>query len=348
MRSFFLKLYKWEFWPFWFFYIPVYFYWLSLSVWAKSIFFFTAANPLMEMGGFINYSKYNVLRLFPDEFIPKTLFIYKKSQKENIAKHLQEIALGFPIIAKPDMGERGKRIAKVDNLEELNAYFAEFPNRNIILQEYVDYALEFGIMYYRFPEEEQGVISSMVEKEFLTVCGDGKLTVRELVTQDMRMAIYLEHLEKIYRNKTTLEEIPEKGKIILLEPIGNHRRGTTFLDANHKINDDLLAVFEKLSQDLDGFYFGRYDVKAKSLEDLYAGKNFKIMELNGTNSEPAHIYDPKMPLWKAYRDLFRHWKNIYKIGIKNHQKGIPYLSFKDGMKHALAKKLISYVPQYED
>jgi hypothetical protein len=348
MRSFFLKLYKWEFWPFWFFYIPVYFYWMYLSVRAKSLFFFAATNPIMEMGGFINYSKYNVLKLFPKEFIPKTLFIHKTSQKENIVELLQKSELNFPIIAKPDMGERGNRIAKVDNLEELREYFAEFPHRNILLQEYIDYALEYGIMFYRFSENERGTISSMVEKEFLTVCGDGKSTVRELIEADSRRTLYLEHLEEVYKNKSTLDQTPKKGKVVLLEPIGNHRRGTTFLDANHKINEDLLTVFDKLSQGLEGFYFGRYDIKAKSLEDLYAGKNFKIMELNGVNSEPAHIYDPKMPLWKAYRDLFRHWKTIYRIGTQKHQEGIPYLPFKEGMKHAFAKKIISYVPQYED
>ena len=34
------------------------------------------------------------------------------------------------------------------------------------------------------------------------------------------------------------------------------------------------------------------DVKFNSWEELYEGKNFMIIELNGSGSEPTHIYDP--------------------------------------------------------
>ena len=61
------------------------------------------------------------------------------------------------------------------------------------------------------------------------------------------------------------------------------------------------------------------------MEDLYTGQNIKIMELNGANSEPAHIYDPKMPILKAYRFLFNHWSNLYQISVRNHENGINYI-----------------------
>jgi len=43
------------------------------------------------------------------------------------------------------------------------------------------------------------------------------------------------------------EEILPAGTVKLLEPIGNHNRGTKFLDGNHLINSELLNFFDALS-----------------------------------------------------------------------------------------------------
>ena len=43
------------------------------------------------------------------------------------------------------------------------------------------------------------------------------------------------------------------------------------------------------------------------------GKNFKILELNGAKSEPAHIYHPGFPISEAYKVVFEHCNEIYTI-----------------------------------
>jgi hypothetical protein len=68
-------------------------------------------------------------------------------------------------------------------------------------------------------------------------------------------------------------------------------------------------------------------MKVKSIEDLYEGKNIRIMELNGVSSEPGHIYDPKNTLWAAYRDLALHWKIIADISIQQQRQGIMPVPF---------------------
>ena len=78
---------------------------------------------------------------------------------------------------------------------------------------------------------------------------------------------------------------------------------------------------------MEGFYFGRFDMKVKSIEDLYEGKNIRIMEVNGTTSEPAHIYDPNYKLMNAYADIFYNMKLVQNIAIQNHKKGIEYTPF---------------------
>ena len=89
-------------------------------------------------------------------------------------------------------------------------------------------------------------------------------------------------------------------------------------------NEQLEEVFDKIALQIEGYNFGRFDLRVSSEEDLSRGVNMKIMELNGANSEPAHIYDPKMPLITAYKALFRHWKNLFQVSVANHKLGVPY------------------------
>jgi phosphomannomutase len=58
------------------------------------------------------------------------------------------------------------------------------------------------------------------------------------------------------------------GENRLLEPIGNHCRGTKFVNANHLINNQLDEVFSKISEGFEGFYYGRFDMKVESIDDL--------------------------------------------------------------------------------
>lgn len=332
MRKFWLKIYKWEFWSFWFFYIPVYFYWFYLSIRARNFCFFSAANPSMELGGFSAYSKYDILKHIPEQHIPKTVLLDKQNNKEELHSFLNKNNFLFPLIAKPDIGERGKKVEKIKNLEQLWDYIS-LHKEKIILQEFIDYPLEFGVMYYRFPNQDNGKISSLVERDFLKVLGDGVSTVEELLKKDKRNFIFLEHIQKNYPEIS--KTVPAKQEVKLLEPIGNHSRGTIFRNANNLINDELTQVFDEISKQIKGFYFGRYDLKVTSLEDLYAGKNIKIVELNGANSEPAHIYDPHNAIWRAYRDLFKHWRILYKISRKNHALGVPYTPSITGFKRVI-------------
>jgi hypothetical protein len=64
--NFWTRLTNWEYWPFSVIYFPVFFYWLWLSVKARSLFFFSAANPSIESGGMLGESKYRILKNVPD------------------------------------------------------------------------------------------------------------------------------------------------------------------------------------------------------------------------------------------------------------------------------------------
>ena len=55
----------------------------------------------------------------------------------------------------------------------------------------------------------------------------------------------------------------------------------------------------------------------------------KILEINGVNSEPAHIYDPAINIFSAYAAIIKHMNIISRISRQNHLQGIPYASFSD-------------------
>ncbi|MCH8231476.1 MAG: hypothetical protein IIB82_02330 [Bacteroidetes bacterium] len=334
--NFWIRLTHWEFWPFEVVYIPIFIYWLWLSLRARSLFFFTASNPGIMYGGMLGESKYEILMGLPVTLIPKTVIANNHITLPAALDMMKHHNLRFPIILKPDIGERGWQVEKIANENELEAYL-NANNVDILFQEYIDLPLELGILYYRFPDKKTGRITSVVKKKMLEITGNGSSTIKELMYSIPRAKLQIETFEK--DQPEVLANVPASGEKIELMPIGNHCRGTTFLNANDLITKELTAVFDAVSDKIDGFYFGRFDIRCESKEALYNGK-MKIMELNGAGSEPGHIYHPGARLIDAYKSLFSHWKALFLISRMNNKRGIPYLSFVEGLR--VIKKLRDY------
>jgi hypothetical protein len=316
---FLIKLFRFEYWSWWVFYLPVLPYFLRLALKERSFKFFSLVNPSIETGGLIGESKIDILNKIPVEYKPKTLF-FKSEQLINediVLAYLAKNKMHFPIIAKPNVGERGNKVEKIDNLLELISYLNEY-KEDLIVQEYIDYPIELGVMYYRLPNEKTGRVTSITMKKFLTVQGDGASTVYALLKNNVRARFQLSRLRK--KIPKLLLTVPEKDQEVLIEPIGNHCRGTEFINRNDLIKGEIHEVFDKISYTIEGFYYGRFDLKVKNFDDLYTGNNIKIMELNGVSAEPAHIYDANYPLIRAYKDILHHWRIMNKIYKQNKLK----------------------------
>ena len=308
---------KFEHWPFKLVYFPILLYYFVNSIRERNPFYFYSVNPGIETGGLLIESKYHILQKIPNKYLPKMKLVHL--QKINVTK--------FPLIIKPNYGERGVSVEKINNKKEFETYKKNNElEREYIVQEYIDLPYEAGIFYYRYPGKKQGVISSIVVKEFLSITGDGRSTMRELIKKNFRSRNQLTKLE----TKFNLNQVIKKGEKIELEPIGNHNRGTTFLNGNHLINEKLRKVFDELANNIEGFYYGRYDIRAENFEAIQKGE-FKVLELNGAKSEPAHIYHPGYSVCKAYASLFKHWSIMRRIAHQNKKK-YPYPSWKQGMK----------------
>ncbi len=319
-----VKLLHFEYWSWWAFYLPLLPWYLYLVFKTRSFTFFTNVDPGIEYGGFFGESKMNILKQIDKNYLPRNIFIEQKVTKIELVKLLEKENLTFPVIAKPNIGERGRDVTKIENIEQLNDY--QKINKPFIIQEFISFDIELGVLYNKMPDTITGQITSITKKKFLTVTGNGKETMRQLMEKSDRARFQLDSMSEKWGEK--MEQIVPLGIELLLEPIGNHCRGTAFLDYNHLINNSLNKVFDKIANTIEGFHYGRFDMKVKSLDDLLLGKNIRILELNGVSADPAHIYDPNFRLITAYKDVAKHWGILAKISNKQSKKGIKPIPFK--------------------
>ncbi len=294
-----------EYWPAFIFYLPFFPLWLIYSLRLSDWLYFTKVNPKMRFGGFMQYSKYDVIKSIPEHFITESYFFKDKPSDSDFYKEF----LDFPLIFKPDIGERGKGVHLFKTEEDFKAFIPQIQS-SFILQKYCDYPIELGILYHKFPNGKSE-ITSIVKKEFLYVIGDGQSTLETLVNQSIRAHNRIDYFAEKFND--IWQQPVEKNEYILLEEIGNHCRGTKFIDACELITPQLVSVFDEISHNIPDFHYGRFDLKVKSIEDLYDGKNIQIFELNGVNSEVAHIYDPKHSIFYAYRQVYKELKTVFTI-----------------------------------
>lgn len=326
-RPFFIRLLNWEYWSFSVLYAPVLPAWFYFCLRARSFFFFSAANPSIENGGFLMESKKKIYDLIPPAYYPGTLFIALPASPEAVLTQTATLQWSYPLIAKPDIGARGMGVRKLKTPEDLKTYCLESP-LDFLVQEYVDLPMEAGIFYCRLPNESKGRITGIVRKEFLTVTGNGIDSIRTLCQREKRFILQLPDLEKMYG--TGLDEVLPMGVEKELVPYGNHARGAKFLDDTFRATPKLEAVIDSILQQVNGFYYGRMDIRFRSWEELEDGQAFSIIELNGSGSEPTHMYDPRHSVFFAWKEIVRHWNWCYKISRQNKAKGIQYMSFAAG------------------
>lgn len=309
---------RWEYWPRWIFYPPIILFGiLPAALRRRSLTIVTAVNPGISTGGLVGESKSAILAaLGPHPEIARHLLLPPGSTEERMAAlqdWMQAQRLDWPIVLKPDAGERGRDVQFPAGNPEAWAMLETRPGP-LIAQEFVSGA-EFGVFWQREPGAERGRVTSITRKELPEVTGDGRSTLERLI---------LSHPRHVHQGKYFLEllaerlaEVPAAGERVLLSRLGTHARGATFLDANHLHSPELEAAIERISRRFEGFHLGRYDLRAPSEEDFRAGRNLKVLELNGLSSEPTHIYDPAARLLPAWRALIAQWRLAYAIAAAN-------------------------------
>ena len=118
---------RWEFWPPWLFYPPVLAYVCWLGLRHRGLTVFTAANPGFPAGGFIGESKAEILaaldralerdqRGSPPIQVPAWRLVEAGPLEERVRAVralIEEEGIAFPIVLKPDVGQRGQGVESV-------------------------------------------------------------------------------------------------------------------------------------------------------------------------------------------------------------------------------------------
>ncbi len=332
LRGQWVRLTQWEFWPALPVYIPVFFYGCYLALRYRSATVWAACNPGMyPASGLALESKSEILaalnaqtgcvadwaRIKASDTITERLAALESFQERN---HIE-----WPLVLKPDIGQRGEGVAVIRGRNEAIAYLTH--NREcVIAQRYIG-GEEFGVFYYRVPGMAESHLFSITEKVLPVLQGDGVRTVERLILDDPRAVALAKHYLKV--NAGRLREVPAVGQSIQLVDLGTHCRGAIFLDGNRYQSEALRQTLDRVLSTYEGFCFGRFDVRVPSGKSLMQGEGIQILELNGVSSESTDIYDPKNSIFTAWRVLCRQWELAFRIGAANRANGAAVPSLKE-------------------
>jgi membrane protein DedA with SNARE-associated domain len=315
------RLRRWEFWPAWIVNAPVMLWILGLALRHRGLTVFTAANPGFEEGGFVGESKSAILAKLPQLWvIPWTVIEPGPLPARATAVERTLTARGwqYPVVAKPDVGQRGTGVRWLRDADDARRYL-EGESGRVLLQTPHAGPFEAGLFYVRRPDEPHGRLFSITDKRFPALVGNGRSTIEALIHAHPRAR--LQAAVFLARHAAQRTRVPEPGEIVLLVRAGNHAQGTQFLDGRWLATPALEARIDEIARAIDGFYFGRFDVRYENRDDFMAGRGFAIVELNGVTSEATHIYDPAGSLISAWRTLMRQWSIAFAIGTANRACG---------------------------
>ena len=323
LRGKWMRATRWEYWPWWQVYSLVipYILYLGLIRYRRPL-LFTLVNPCMPHGGFLGESKSGILGGLAGagEAIPKWRLVPAGPAADRhlaLERAMEELKLGFPLVLKPDEGQRGAGVRIAGNSNEAADWLAG-TTATVILQEHVP-GPEYGVFYVRRPSEASGRITSITIKEQLAVTGNGRDTLERLIHAHPRAIALLDVF--LARFEDRLDDVLPDGEVLQLGQLGTHARGSLFIDGRHLVTDALTARIDAIAKCYDGFHFGRFDIKVPDEESLRAGKNLRVIELNGLTSEETHIYDPQNSLGYATRTLRAQWRTAFEIAAENAGRG---------------------------
>jgi pimeloyl-ACP methyl ester carboxylesterase len=326
-----------EWWPSWAVYgvlVPGF---VRMAFWHRSLTCWTCVNPgIRPGGGIVGESKQAILEGFNDPCVlaQRRVEGATASARPERARTLVERdpALGgFPVIVKPDAGQRGAGVSLARDGAGLALALGAVRGA-VNLQRYHPGPVECGVFWVRdagtvgaeSADATQGRIFAVTRKIFPVLEGDGVCTVRRLILDhprfNLQAGVYCENL------RGRLGEIPAEGARITLTATGNHARGCRFEDGADLITPELSERIDRIARTWRGpggeaFDFGRFDVRCPSEDDLRAGRGLAVIELNGVTSEATNLYDPSWSARRSLGVLAEQWAIAFELGAARMRRG---------------------------
>lgn len=100
----------------------------------------------------------------------------------------------------------------------------------------------------------------------------------------------------------------------------------------------LLRVFDNISNHSGSFFYGRFDIRCRSVQELKEGRGFCIVNFTGAG---ADLHVPGSTWFQTAKTLLRHWSLLFAISKANHHQGIPY------WHHPSGRDFVAYTKSME-
>ncbi|MFG0244404.1 MAG: alpha/beta fold hydrolase [Phycisphaerales bacterium JB054] len=339
-----------EFWPAALLYTPVAIRLLATAARHRGLLTFTCVNPVIGAGGgVVGESKHRIQSGLEGlgEGVMRTVLLEPGDTETRLAALDQAIADGrlpdaYPLVLKPDAGQRGYGVKVVKGPADARDYFTRM-TRPVLAQQYHPGPVEVGVLWVREPDAAEannntpdrvGRVFSVTSKEFPRLNADGRHTIEQLIYRHPRYRMQADIL--LDRMAGRRLEIPDRDETVSLGNIGNHAQGALFRDGMHLMTPELEAWIDRAATAFrgtepaeaarpegdNGLDFGRFDIRARSIEDLASARNLGIIELNGTTAESTNIYDPDRSVWWTWGVLLRQWQALFRLGARRRRLGV--------------------------
>jgi hypothetical protein len=311
--------------PKWLICVPLVLQWVGLAIRYRSATLPSAANPCLTSGGMVGEGKLEyfdgmgpVAREVTAAYcaVPTGPVLSQAA----LAQRMEDAALAFPVVVKPDLGLCGYGVRRVDSMQSLQDYLARFPaQETVVVQAYLPHEHEAGIFYARDPGAEHGQLIGLALRYFPRVTGDGRRSVAQLMQADPRSRRAAS--SAAHECAAASDSVPAAGEVVRLATVGSTRVGGLYRDGAIHITPRLSAAIDAVARDMPSFHCGRFDVRFSSLAELEQGRGFVIMEINGAGSEAIQAWDPGLGLLTALRMIFAKQRVLFAIGDAMRRRG---------------------------
>lgn len=274
---------------------------------------FTACNPGMDNGSVVGERKSRTLLPLQKNLadsLPATRLLDKDFAKAQDQVEGLAAEHGWPLVLKPDIGQRGRGVAIIHDLGAAQRYLQR-ANFAVLAQAYAG-GEEYGIFVQRPYPGGPVHVSSVTHKHLPCLRGDGVRTLAELILSDARGRLMAPQLWHELADQ--LHRVPAADERIALAQIGAHCRGAEFRNAQHLRSPQLRDRMQQICDAIPGFDFGRIDLRCGDSKALQRGEGLKLLEVNGVTSEPAHVYHPGTPYWLGLTCFAQHWSQAFRLG----------------------------------
>jgi len=287
-----------EFQPAWLFYAPLAPVYALLMLRTGRMNPYTACNPGVESGGgLVGESKQSIQEgldastrlVLASERIEPHVDVDARMRAASEAMRRRPELASFPLIAKPDAGQRGFSVRIVRGEADLAAYF-RIVHDAVMLQAYHPGPHEVGVMWVRrldtltrrppprpprrgpapprHPDappqppappippppgassRTAGFIFSITRKDFPYLSGDGERTLEQLIYRDARLRCQAGVFLRRFADDAS--RILAAGERVRLAQSGNHCQGTLFRDGADLITPELLGTIDHLAATFAG------------------------------------------------------------------------------------------------